>query len=150
MRGIFDKLDDWSCGDNPLGKYECANAHVHLLTLISITKWLQVRKRESMYARMRHHKSRIWLARGETRGSRQRGWRVRSRASYGHGTYSAREVVSSRAPRPTLCSAGWAGRCVNPVGGAMEETHGERLRHRKGGVSQAGVVERGNRWPRWE
>ena len=47
MRWIFDKLDYSSCGDNPLGKYECANSHVHLLTLMRTKKWLQVRGREN-------------------------------------------------------------------------------------------------------
>jgi hypothetical protein len=37
---------------------------------------------------------------------------------------------------------------MNPVGGAVSETHGEREHHRKGGVSQTDVVERGNKWPR--
>jgi hypothetical protein len=140
MRWIFDGLDDWDCGDNPLGEYERANAHVHLLTLLSSMKG--GRSGGSQDARMRPRRFRTWLAREETRGSPPRGLKARSRASYAPGRYSAQRGAPSQAPRePSLAAKACHG--VSPVRGATSAMR-EETQLQMGEGSLTHVVGRGS------
>ena len=136
IRWISDELYNRDCGNNSLGKYKGANAHVHLLMRLSTTKGYMRVKRKN--ARMIPHRSRTWLACGETQGSQLRGSRAPSRASYARGRCSARTNALSRAPRLTPHSVGRACRGGNPTRGAM--VHGKRQCLHKVEVCQTGVA----------